>query len=180
MPELRHLIVVLGDQLDLDGAAFDGFDATLDAVWMAEVADEATQVWSSKPRTALFLAAMRHFALALKAAGRPLYYTRLDAADNAGSLQAQLQCDIQRLRPVQPVIALRPGQNRILAGIRIGGAGRCRADLRRLLADVAQRVNFGHHNGGLIDGGKLNALHLLKHGPAAIADGPDQRHKHQH
>ena len=39
MVELRSLIVVLGDQLDLDAAAFDGFDATVDAAWMAEVAE---------------------------------------------------------------------------------------------------------------------------------------------
>ena len=44
MAELRSLIVVLGDQLDLDAAAFDGFDARLDAVWMAEVAEESTHV----------------------------------------------------------------------------------------------------------------------------------------
>jgi len=70
--ELRDLIVVLGDQIDLDASAFDGFDAGVDVVWMAEVAEESTHVWSSKPRTALFLAAMRHFALALQAAGLPL------------------------------------------------------------------------------------------------------------
>ena len=64
MAELRSLIVVLGDQLDLDASAFDGFDAAVDAVWMAEAAEESTHVWSSKPRTAMFLAAMRHFALA--------------------------------------------------------------------------------------------------------------------
>jgi deoxyribodipyrimidine photolyase-related protein len=33
--ELRDLIVVLGDQLDLDAAAFDGFDADVDSIWMA-------------------------------------------------------------------------------------------------------------------------------------------------
>ena len=75
MAELRHLVLVLGDQLDLDAAAFDGFDAAHDAVWMAEVAEESTHVWSSKPRTVMFLAAMRHFAQALRAAGRPLHYT---------------------------------------------------------------------------------------------------------
>ena len=51
MAELRHLVVVLGDQLDLDAAAFDGFDAGCDAVWMAEADEESTHVWSSKPRT---------------------------------------------------------------------------------------------------------------------------------
>ena len=57
----RHLIVVLGDQLDADAAAFDGFDPGRDVVAMAEVAAESEHVWSAKSRTALFLAAMRHF-----------------------------------------------------------------------------------------------------------------------
>ena len=117
MPELRHLIVVLGDQLDLDAAGFDGFDADQDAVWMAEVAEESTQVWSSKPRTALFLSAMRHFALALQGAGRPLHYTRLDAPDNAGSLQAQLRSDMQRLQPAALVMTA-PGDWRVLQAIK--------------------------------------------------------------
>ena len=76
------LVLVLGDQLDLDSAAFDGFDATRDAVWMAEVADESTHVWSSNPRIALFLAAMRHFALALRRAGKTVHYRRIDDAAN--------------------------------------------------------------------------------------------------
>lgn len=117
MAELRWLIVVLGDQLDLDAAAFDGFDAGLDAVWMAEVAEESTHVWSSKPRTALFLAAMRHFALALQAAGRPLHYTRLDAPGNDGGLAAQLQRDIARLRPARLVMTA-PGDWRVLQAIK--------------------------------------------------------------
>lgn len=37
---------MLGDQLDLDAAAFDDFDCELDAVWMAEVAQKSTHVWS--------------------------------------------------------------------------------------------------------------------------------------
>ena len=117
MAELRALIIVLGDQLDLDAAAFDGFDSGLDAVWMAEVAEESTQVWSSKPRTAMFLAAMRHFALALQAAGRPLHYTRLDAPGNAGSLGMQLQADIERLRPARLVMTA-PGDWRVLQMIK--------------------------------------------------------------
>ncbi len=117
MAELRALIVVLGDQLDLDAAAFDGFDAAVDAVWMAEVAEESTYVWSSKPRTVMFLAAMRHFALALQAAGRPLHYTRLDAPGNAGSLGAQLQADIARLRPSRLVMTA-PGDWRVLQVIK--------------------------------------------------------------
>ena len=96
---LRNLVLVLGDQLDLESSAFDGFDPTCDAVWMAEVAEESTHIWSSKQRIALFLAAMRHFAQALRDAGYPLHYTRMDQADNRGSLAAELQFAIEKLAP---------------------------------------------------------------------------------
>jgi deoxyribodipyrimidine photolyase-related protein len=130
MAELRSLVVVLGDQLDLEAAAFDGFDARLDAVWMAEVAEESTHVWSSKPRTAMFLAAMRHFALALQAHGRPLHYTRLDAPGNAGSLAAQLQADISRLKPDRLVMT-EPGDWRVWQAIKdVAEANRLPLDLR--------------------------------------------------
>ena len=33
----RHLVLVLGDQLNADSSAFDDFDRQQDAVWMAEV-----------------------------------------------------------------------------------------------------------------------------------------------
>jgi deoxyribodipyrimidine photolyase-like uncharacterized protein len=49
MTELRALVIVPGDQLDLEAAALDGFDAASDMVWMAEVAEESTQVRSSQP-----------------------------------------------------------------------------------------------------------------------------------
>ena len=107
----RCLIIVLGDQFDLDAAAFDGFDPGQDAVWMAEVSEESTHVWSSKPRIAIFLAAMRHFAQALRDGGRPLHYTRLDAVDNGGSFGAQLQADIERLRPT--MVMMPPATGRI-------------------------------------------------------------------
>lgn len=94
---LRNLVIVLGDQLDNTSSAFDGFDPAQDAVWMAEVAEESTHIWSSKQRIALFLAAMRHFAKGLRDAGLPLHYTRLDQADNRGSLAAELQFAIKNL-----------------------------------------------------------------------------------
>jgi deoxyribodipyrimidine photolyase-related protein len=119
---LRHLVLVLGDQLDADAAAFDGFGARQDAVWMAEVADESTHVWSSQPRTVMFLAAMRHFAMALREAGRPLHYTALDDAGNRGTLAAQLAVDIERLRP-QALVMTAPGDWRVLQALRAVAAG---------------------------------------------------------
>jgi len=55
---MRNLVLILGDQLSTDSAAFDGFDNARDRVWMAEVAEEATKVRSHKARIALFLSAM--------------------------------------------------------------------------------------------------------------------------
>ncbi|MFZ2991169.1 cryptochrome/photolyase family protein, partial [Ideonella sp.] len=88
---VRHLVIVLGDQLDHEASALDGFDADQDRLWMAEVAEESTHVPSGQPRIALFLSAMRHFAQTLRERGLPLDYQPLDAPDNAGSLAAELR-----------------------------------------------------------------------------------------
>ena len=115
--ELRTLVLVLGDQLDLHAAAFDGFDPARDAVWMAEVAEESEHVWSSQPRIAIFLAAMRHFAQALRVAGRPLHYARLDDATNRGTLAAELDAAIGALKP-QRLVMTAPGDWRVLQALR--------------------------------------------------------------
>jgi deoxyribodipyrimidine photolyase-related protein len=65
----------------------------------------------------MFLAAMRHFALALKAANRPLHYAQLDASGNQGSLAAQLKTDMERLRPARLVMT-EPGDWRVLQAIK--------------------------------------------------------------
>ena len=114
---LRHLVLVLGDQLDRNSSAFDGFDATQDAVWMAEVAEESTHIPSSKQRTVLFLSAMRHFAESLRADGVPLLYRTLDDPANRHSLAAELDAAITRLRPAALVLTA-PGDWRVLQALR--------------------------------------------------------------
>ena len=118
---VRNLVLVLGDQLDLESSAFDGFDPAVDAVWMAEVVEESTHVWSSKPRIALFLAAMRHFAEALRRAGRRVHYTRLDDPEAQASLPAELGRALQQLRPAQLILAA-PGDWRVLQALRATAA----------------------------------------------------------
>ncbi|MFN5685983.1 cryptochrome/photolyase family protein, partial [Bradyrhizobium sp.] len=71
---VRHLVVVLGDQLDAESAAFDGFDPAQDVVLQMEVAEEATYVPQHKMRIAYFFAAMRHFRAELEARGRTVHY----------------------------------------------------------------------------------------------------------
>lgn len=114
---LRHLVIVLGDQLDHESSAFDDFDAAHDAVWMAEVAEESEHVWSTKQRTAVFLAAMRHFAAELTDAGRPLHYAKLDARGTRGSLAEQLTADLTTLKP-EGLIVTEPGEWRVREALR--------------------------------------------------------------
>jgi deoxyribodipyrimidine photolyase-related protein len=117
MTTTRHLVVVLGDQLDHDAAAFDGFDSKQDRIWMAEVAEESTHVWSSKQRIAVFLSAMRHFAQTLRANRMPLDYTTLDDPANTGSFATELTRAIHRLKP-QGLVLTAPGDWRVLESIR--------------------------------------------------------------
>ena len=114
---VRHLVLVLGDQLDAASSAFDGFDPSQDRVWMAEVAEESTHVWSAQQRTALFLSAMRHFAQDVQARGWPLRYRQLDAPDNRGSLAEELTLAIQKLRP-QALVLTAPGDWCVLQALR--------------------------------------------------------------
>ena len=114
---MRNLVIVLGDQLDEAASAFDGFDPAQDAVWMAEVADESTHVWSSQPRTALFLAAMRAFAQTLRERGWPLHHQHLDDPQAVPSLAEALARDVRALQP-QALVMTAPGDWRVLQALR--------------------------------------------------------------
>ncbi len=107
-----QLVVILGDQLDHQSAAFDGFNPAHDVVWMAEVPAEAVHVWNHKARIAIFLAAMRHFRDELRQRGWKVDYRELDDPDNAGSLLAELKQAIARYRPSR-VIVVEPGEYRL-------------------------------------------------------------------
>ena len=102
MMTTRNLVVVLGDQLNPDSAALDGFCRERDAVWMAEASHEAQQVWSHKARIALFLSAMRHFRDALGEAGlRVCYHPLTQSESTLGDL---LEAELARLQPERVVV----------------------------------------------------------------------------
>ena len=148
---LRNLVVVLGDQLDLDAAAFDGFDPTLDAVWMAEVAEESTHVGSSKQRIVMFLSAMRHFAQALEDMGRPLHYHRMNASaqpSEGSTLALQLQADLDSLAP-QKVVMTAPGEHRLWQAIQavVQGSG-CGLEVREDRHFFTTVADFSAHAKG--------------------------------
>ena len=112
---VRNLILVLGDQLDTQSAAFDGFDKSKDLVWMAEVAEENTHVWCHKLRIAYFLAAMRHFRKHLVLRNIEVRYHELTAepADDRGSSFSEvLELDVKELAPARLVV-VEPGDWRV-------------------------------------------------------------------
>lgn len=109
-----NLVVILGDQLDLNSSAFDGFDIRHDVVWMAEVSSEAEFVWNHKARIAVFLAAMRHFRAALEERGYRVDYTELAGKT---TLVAALRKAIGRYKP-ERVIVVEPGEWRVLEELR--------------------------------------------------------------
>jgi len=111
----RNLVLVLGDQLDHDGSALEGFDPGVDALWMAENEEEATHVWSHKLRLAFFFTAMRHFRDEAEKRGRTVHYHALTAhpRDDRGSgFREILTKDVRKLRP-QRLIVTEPGDYRV-------------------------------------------------------------------
>ncbi len=145
---LRRLVIVLGDQLDLESAAFDGFDPSRDALWMAEVAGEATHVWSHKARIALFLSAMRHFRDALRKRGWTVLYRQLDEPGNLGDLAAELTRSLRQRRP-ERLVLVEPGEFRVQRALQ-RAAAQCDTPLE-MRADrhfLCTREEFARHAAG--------------------------------
>jgi deoxyribodipyrimidine photolyase-related protein len=109
---MRNLVIILGDQLNLDSAVWDAFDAQQDVVWMAEVAAESEHVWSHQARIALFLSAMRHFRDRLRKRRITVDYRELDDSENQGDFARELTAAVRRLRP-QNLVLVQPGEYRV-------------------------------------------------------------------
>lgn len=107
----RNLILILGDQLNTDNPALEGFDIELDHVLMVEASAESSYVWSHKARIVLFLSAMRHFAETLIQQNIPLTYLKLGEHDFL-SLKAAWMHSIHQLQP-QKIIVCEPGEYRL-------------------------------------------------------------------
>ena len=113
MSACRHLVLILGDQLDAQSSALEGIDPAQDVVLMIEATEESTHVRSHRQRTALFLSAMRHHAQALTERGLQVHYRALGREDDA-TLAAGLQAAVERHRP-RAVIGVEPGDLRVRA-----------------------------------------------------------------
>lgn len=117
---VRNLLVILGDQLDPASPLLTEGDRLHDHIWMAEVREESTHVWSHKARIAVFLAAMRHFCQHLRSQGWTVHYTALDGNDGAATantLHDALRDAVSTLQP-QHIRIVEPGDYRVAKALR--------------------------------------------------------------
>ena len=111
----QRLVVILGDQLDAYNPLITELNPAHDRVFIAEVREEATHVWSHKARIVLFLSAMRHFRDDLKARGITVRYAALDRHHH-DSLSAALAAELKANRP-RRVLMLQSGDARVQAAV---------------------------------------------------------------
>jgi deoxyribodipyrimidine photolyase-related protein len=112
-----RLIVLFGDQLDLDSRALRELDRERDTVLMMEVSAESTHVASHVQRTVLFLSAMRHTADALRQRGVRVRYITLDDPQNTQSFDGEVSRAVSELRP-RELVCTHPGEWRVLEAAR--------------------------------------------------------------
>ncbi|WP_231728165.1 cryptochrome/photolyase family protein [Sphingopyxis sp. H050] len=110
------LVPILGDQLSHAIASLRNRSRSDTVVLMMEVADEARYVRHHKQKIIFILAAMRHFAAELAAAGWTVDYIRLDDADNSGSFAGELTRAVARHRP-HAIAMVEPGEWRVRQAI---------------------------------------------------------------
>ena len=108
MNSTKRIVLILGDQLDLKGAALRSFDFKTDVVVMIESIPEAKYVWSHKAKIALFLSAMRHFAQNLTELHYPLAYIKNSPLSIVETLKAKI---IEE--GVTDLICVEPGEWRL-------------------------------------------------------------------
>ncbi|MDX2131352.1 MAG: cryptochrome/photolyase family protein [Planctomycetota bacterium] len=108
-----RLVIVFGDQLDLDAPLLRSLEPR-DTLLMMEVAGESRHVPSHAARTALFLSAMRHFAAEAGHRGIRVRYVALDDPENTGTLEGEIARAIDVLRPSE-IACTHPGEWRVLS-----------------------------------------------------------------
>jgi len=109
---MTTLTLVLGDQLSRSLSALRDIDRDRDVVLMVEVHDETTYVRHHKQKIALVLAAMRHFAEALRAEGIRVDYVYLDDEGNTGSFTGELGRALSR-HAADRIVVTKPGEWRV-------------------------------------------------------------------
>lgn len=108
---IRHLRLILGDQLSLENPVLLAGDPQKDVILLAEVAEETRYVRHNRHKIALVLSAMRHFARWLDSQGWRVHYIHLE--EGCESLFDAVARSVARDAP-QAVCCTEPGEFRLL------------------------------------------------------------------
>lgn len=139
---IRHLVVILGDQLSPRLSALEGFDPAQDVIVMMEVMAEAMTVPHHPQKIAFILSAMRHFAQEQRARGWPVDYVHLEDPANTQSFSSEVARAIARHKP-QGLIATWPGEWDVWAMMQAWGqAEGVPLTLREDTRFIADRAGF--------------------------------------
>lgn len=109
---IQRLLLILGDQLDSESTALEGFDSSKDQIILIESINEAQYVWTHKAKIALFLSAMRHFAERLRSFNYPLVYIKESQLSIVDTLRNYIQ-----EHSVQSLVCIEPGEWRLKEAI---------------------------------------------------------------
>lgn len=110
---LPTLLLLLGDQLDINHPALQQLDKANDHILMAELVEEASYVPHNKLKIALIFSAMRHFASKLKEQGFCVhYYDYLQTKDRWPDFSALLHHQL-RQQHYKALWLIEPGEHRL-------------------------------------------------------------------
>lgn len=151
----RHLVLVLGDQLDRKASVLDAVDRQRDLLLMIEARGESRRIWSHKARTALFLAAMRHHAQWLRGQGFEVDYVDVHQPE-AECLESALKDRIDRHRP-QALRMVEAGEHGVAQRIR----DLC--DARQLPLETLQDRHFMCSRGSFSEWRKGRKTLVMEH-----------------
>ncbi|PVY75848.1 deoxyribodipyrimidine photolyase-related protein [Tamilnaduibacter salinus] len=139
---MRHLILILGDQLTTGISALADADPAQDRIVMAEVHNEASYTNHHRKKLVLLFSAMRHFAAALEDVGWTVDYQRYHPDNPNQSLEAVLDRTIRENAP-ERVVVTECGEWRLHEQM-MGWADRlsCPVDIREDTRFLASKSEF--------------------------------------
>ena len=114
---MAKIILILGDQLNLNIAALKNCDKKNDIILMCEVIEECTTPKHHKKKIVFILSAMRHFAAELEKQGFNLCYVKLDDKNNSGSFQSEL-LRISKQYNLSNITVTHPSEYRVLQDLK--------------------------------------------------------------
>jgi deoxyribodipyrimidine photolyase-related protein len=110
---MSSIIVILGDQLNLNISSLENCDKNTDIILMCELFEECTTPKHHKKKIAFILSSMRHFADKLRGLKFNIEYVKLDDKNNTQTFRTEIlrYCNKYNINKVK---ITHPGEYRVL------------------------------------------------------------------